>query len=1011
MSFLSKIIVAGKQLLEINDGTPFVTTSGTSSAYTVTIPEFTDIVDGMKLLVRFHLDNETNATITINSLTAVLLGVSGDEATPIPAGTIKKDSVWLIVKSENRWLLTNYAGDYSQLTEQINAKQDKLISGTNIKTVNNQSLVGSGNVSIDTGVDLTTAQTISGVKTFTSLPIIPTDTPSQNGQAISKKYLDDTLNGFSKYQKQITTNADLNTFVYETSAGWWYAGGSNNIENKPSGVDGFGLQVIKSANTLSSQILYPYSTNKNIITPFFRTQENDNDHTWSEWQQFSSTSQLDLIQSNLQTNIDKKQDKLVSGISIKTINSESLLGEGNIALVSPDDLAIRLNKKLDKEPANQYYYDEFPGIICTSDDVIEVPGSNYKIGDVLRCNTTVNYSHFMIYLVVLGINETGGVTKLGECLKNLSPESLDSSSETPEYAYGSGTGSGLQVNFTVMNLYNTKFANLKSLIIADKGSGYKVNDYIYIEFFTTSESDTHISYTSIAYKITEVDDEGGIVNIEQAYGKNITEGFDLIVFDKTLLEQNTIPVQTTGAGNGCNVILNFDYLTLSSISDELYNLDSYVRGSTVNDYSDQEITGVKTFTSLPKIPTDTPNLDEQVASKKYVDDTKTELSTLINSKQDNISGAATSIVTNNLTANRTLISDGSGKVSVSNITSTELNYLDGVSSNIQTQLNSKQSTLVSGTNIKTINNNSLLGGGNISIDIGMDLSSAQTVTGIKTFNALPISSATPSSANQLTTKSYVDNAIANKTSEPIVCEYFRWGPQLPNGTVLNEGGSYEWNKSIWESISTGSIVQYTSAADGSTQNTVVILSYYTTTGNKSGGGRYWTNTLSYALGTALHSISISFDLSGNYVAGTSFSGGVACFTPETLIDTPNGLTPIKDIKEGDNVYTLDKDNCIQMKPIIKTFNHTVNNLIQFTVGNETFKASETHPFLTKDRGYVTAKFLCVGDILFDKDGKEKCITDIKLLDVDNTTVYEIRPQDNENYFIGNQSIFVYCEAI
>lgn len=46
-------------------------------------------------------------------------------------------------------------------------------------------------------------------------------------------------------------------------------------------------------------------------------------------------------------------------------------------------------------------------------------------------------------------------------------------------------------------------------------------------------------------------------------------------------------------------------------------------------------------------------------------------------------------------------------------TTTELNYVDGVTSAIQTQLNGKQETLSSGTNIKTINSTSLLGNGNI----------------------------------------------------------------------------------------------------------------------------------------------------------------------------------------------------------------------------------------------------------------------------------------------------------
>ena len=46
----------------------------------------------------------------------------------------------------------------------------------------------------------------------------------------------------------------------------------------------------------------------------------------------------------------------------------------------------------------------------------------------------------------------------------------------------------------------------------------------------------------------------------------------------------------------------------------------------------------------------------------------------------------------NLTASRLLVSDGSGDVSVSAVTSTEAGYLDGVSSNIQTQLDSKASS-------------------------------------------------------------------------------------------------------------------------------------------------------------------------------------------------------------------------------------------------------------------------------------------------------------------------------
>ena len=63
--------------------------------------------------------------------------------------------------------------------------------------------------------------------------------------------------------------------------------------------------------------------------------------------------------------------------------------------------------------------------------------------------------------------------------------------------------------------------------------------------------------------------------------------------------------------------------------------------------------------------------------------------TAIASKQSTITGAATTITSDNLTASMALVSDASGKVAVSSVTSTELGYLSGVTSNIQTQLNAK----------------------------------------------------------------------------------------------------------------------------------------------------------------------------------------------------------------------------------------------------------------------------------------------------------------------------------
>ena len=56
-------------------------------------------------------------------------------------------------------------------------------------------------------------------------------------------------------------------------------------------------------------------------------------------------------------------------------------------------------------------------------------------------------------------------------------------------------------------------------------------------------------------------------------------------------------------------------------------------------------------------------------------------------KEDSITGAATTITGTDLTASKALISNASGKVATSTVTDTELGYVSGVTSGIQTQFN------------------------------------------------------------------------------------------------------------------------------------------------------------------------------------------------------------------------------------------------------------------------------------------------------------------------------------
>lgn len=60
------------------------------------------------------------------------------------------------------------------------------------------------------------------------------------------------------------TNQNLNDYNY-SKAGWYYAGGSNTVTNKPSGVDAFFLEVVRSADGWTTQIMYPSNNLTNTI--------------------------------------------------------------------------------------------------------------------------------------------------------------------------------------------------------------------------------------------------------------------------------------------------------------------------------------------------------------------------------------------------------------------------------------------------------------------------------------------------------------------------------------------------------------------------------------------------------------------------------------------------------------------------------------------------------------------------------------------------------------------------
>lgn len=105
----------------------------------------------------------------------------------------------------------------------------------------------------------------------------------------------------------------------------------------------------------------------------------------------------------------------------------------------------------------------------------------------------------------------------------------------------------------------------------------------------------------------------------------------------------------------------------------------------------------------------------------YLSGVSSAIQTQLNAKQATITGAATTIASANLTASRAVISDASGKVAVSSVTDTELGYLSGTTSAVQTQINSKQTKL----STAAVNSNITLNNNTVAL---VDTSAARTLT-------------------------------------------------------------------------------------------------------------------------------------------------------------------------------------------------------------------------------------------------------------------------------------------
>ena len=178
----------------------------------------------------------------------------------------------------------------------MNNKQDTLVSGTNIKTINNQSILGEGNIEVSGDVDLTNYYTKPEADgKFATITAI-------NEQSADIAALETAMNG---KQPTLVSGTNIKTINNESLLG------EGNIE------------VAKKTDIPSTDNL----ATKDELTAVETVANN------ADTKADAATSRIESVE----TAMGNKQDTLVSGTNIKTINSQSILGSGDLTISGVSD--------------------------------------------------------------------------------------------------------------------------------------------------------------------------------------------------------------------------------------------------------------------------------------------------------------------------------------------------------------------------------------------------------------------------------------------------------------------------------------------------------------------------------------------------------------------------------------------------------------------------------------------------------------------------------------------------
>lgn len=173
-----------------------------------------------------------------------------------------------------------------------------------------------------------------------------------------------------------------------------------------------------------------------------------------------------------------------------------------------------------------------------------------------------------------------------------------------------------------------------------------------------------------------INDSGDLIDITLGLINRLpASSISFVINDQRLPLQNVI-----------TDMLNKDKSLEGDISDLSRNKQNTITGA-ASSITNSDLTELRVLISNKYGKIEVSNIDVSKLNllSNITKDVQTQINELSTSKQNNITGAATTIASSNLDKQKVIISNDSGKIAVSNITTIELNALSGIKGNIQSQ--------------------------------------------------------------------------------------------------------------------------------------------------------------------------------------------------------------------------------------------------------------------------------------------------------------------------------------